>query len=85
MLLLSFLGTYRFSAAEWMSGVTLPALVIHGDADSVIPYRLGQRLYDGLSGPKRFVTMPRGDHNDSSPADPDLYWHEVDMFVRSLR
>ena len=85
MLLLSVFATYRFATSEWMSQVTVPALVIHGDRDSVIPYRLGQQLYEGLPGPKRFVTIPGGDHNDAEPTDPALYWNTVDEFVRSLR
>jgi uncharacterized protein len=85
MLLLSSVATYRFATADWMTTVTVPALVIHGDRDSIIPYTLGQRLYEGLSGPKRFVTIPGGDHNDPTPADPQLYWSAVAEFARSLR
>jgi fermentation-respiration switch protein FrsA (DUF1100 family) len=85
MLILSLFSTYRFATAEWMAGVTAPALVIHGDRDSVIPYRLGQRLFDALPGPKRFVTIPGGDHNDAMPADPQTYWEAVNEFVRLLQ
>lgn len=85
MWLLSFFATYRFPTSEWMTGVKAPALVIHGDRDSVVPYRLGQRLYDELRGPKRFLTIRGGDHNDPTPADPDLYWTAVREFVQSLR
>ena len=84
MLVLAAFSTYRFATADWMSGVTRPALVIHGDRDSVIPYRHGQRLYEGLPGPKRFVTIPGGDHNDPAPADAALYWGAVRDFIESL-
>ena len=40
-----------------------------------------QRLHDALPGPKRFVTIPGGDHNDAAPADPALYWSAVRDFV----
>jgi pimeloyl-ACP methyl ester carboxylesterase len=85
MLLLSFFATYRFATAEWMSAVTAPALVIHGDRDSIIPYRLGQQLYAALPGPKRFVTIAGGDHNDAAPADAAVYWTAVHDFISSLR
>jgi fermentation-respiration switch protein FrsA (DUF1100 family) len=84
MLVLSAFSTYRFATAEWMASVKTPTLVIHGDRDSVIPYRLGQRLYEGLTGPKRFVTIPGGDHNDPAPADAALYWDAVREFVVSI-
>jgi fermentation-respiration switch protein FrsA (DUF1100 family) len=85
MLLLSYFGTYRFATAEWMAAVTVPALVLHGDRDSVVPYRLGQRLHESLRGPKRFVTIPGGDHNDPAPTNPALYWDAVLEFAGSLR
>jgi hypothetical protein len=83
--LLSWLSSYRFPTARWMASVRSPALVLHGDADSVIPYRLGQRLFDAVPGPKRFVTIPGGDHNDAAPRNGNAYWDAVAEFVRSLR
>jgi fermentation-respiration switch protein FrsA (DUF1100 family) len=84
MRVLALFSTYRFATAKWMATVKTPALVIHGDRDSVIPYRLGQRLYETLPGPKRFVTIPGGDHNDPAPVDAELYWTAVRDFVQSL-
>jgi hypothetical protein len=84
MLLLSLVATYRFATAEWMAAVSVPTLVLHGDRDSVIPYRLGQQLYEALPGPKRFVTIAGGDHNDPVPANAAAYWTAVRDFVKSL-
>jgi fermentation-respiration switch protein FrsA (DUF1100 family) len=41
-----------------------PLLQLHGDADTIIPYEIGQRLFAAANEPKQFVTIPRGDHND---------------------
>ncbi len=82
--LLSWVSTYRMPTAEWMASVRQPTLVLHGDRDSVIPYRLGQRLYDALPGPKTFVTIPGGDHNEAVPADAGAYWLAVRQFIASL-
>ncbi len=82
--LLSWVSSYRFPTARWMASVRSPALVLHGDADSVIPYRLGQRLYEAVPGPKRFVTILGGDHNDAAPRNGNAYWDAVAEFVRSL-
>ena len=75
---------HRFPTAEWMTKVRAPVLVLHGDADSVIPFRLGRRLHDAIPGPKRFVTIPGGDHNDVSPRSGEAYWDAIAEFVRSL-
>jgi uncharacterized protein len=41
-----------------------PLLQTHGDADTVIPYELGRRLFEAANEPKRFIRVPGGDHND---------------------
>jgi len=82
--LFSWLSSYTFPTADWMSTVRAPVLVLHGDKDRVIRYRLGQRLFDRLSGPKRFVTLPGVDHNDPIAADWPLYWDAVRGFAESL-
>lgn len=81
---LSWLSSYRFPTAEWMRGVDRPSLVLHGDQDSVVPFRAGRRLFDALGPPKRFVTIEGGDHNDAEPAQPDVYWGAVDAFLDGL-
>jgi fermentation-respiration switch protein FrsA (DUF1100 family) len=83
--LLSWISSYRFPTERWMRTVDRPVLVIHGDRDSVIPYALGQRLFEGLREPKRFVTIKDGDHNDPAPVDPAVYWTPIDEFIASLR
>ena len=81
---LSVFATYRFATATWLEGVKAPALVLHGDADQVIPFSLGRALFERLQGDKTFVTIPGGDHNDAKPSDERVYWEAVDGFVRRL-
>jgi uncharacterized protein len=83
MFALTLFATYRFPTAEFMMTVRAPALVIHGDEDSIIRYALGQRLYESLPGPKRFLTIRGGNHNDPRPPDATAYWTAVQEFVTS--
>lgn len=78
---LSWLSSYRFPTAEWMASVRAPVLVLHGDRDSIIPHRLGQRLYASLPGPKTFVTIPGGDHNDPMPQGAGPYWSAIETLI----
>jgi fermentation-respiration switch protein FrsA (DUF1100 family) len=82
---LAFLSRYRFPAATWLETVRCPTLVLHGTADSVIGFPLGQRLFAAVKGPKRFVAIEGGDHNDAVPVAPDVYWGAIGEFVASLR
>lgn len=82
---LSWLSSYEFPTARFLQAVTAPALVLHGDQDRVVPYAAGQRLHAALTGEARFVTIAGGDHNDSEPAQPEVYWTAVETFVDRLR
>jgi uncharacterized protein len=58
-----------------------PLLACHGDADSVIPYGFGRRLFAAANEPKRFVSLPGIDHND---ALPEVWDEALDAFFGSL-
>ncbi len=59
-----------------------PLLQFHGDADRIVPYELGRRLFAAAPGPgKRFVTLPGHDHNDPLP---ELFFRELDRFLDRL-
>ena len=56
------LVTQRFDSAERIERVKVPVLVVHGDADSLIPPALGRALYERAAAPKRFVLVEGGTH-----------------------
>ncbi len=76
--------TYRFPSARFLRRVSVPVLVMHGDADSVIPFSQGRALFERVTGRKQFATIRGGDHNDLAPPDPRAYWEAVDAFSASL-
>lgn len=82
---LNLFGTYRFATTEMLEDFPRPILVMHGDRDRVIPFRLGQELYDGLGGPKQFVRLAGADHNDFFAPGNDAYWSAPLAFVAGLR
>jgi uncharacterized protein len=83
--LLGMFSSYRFPTTDLLKRVQRPTLVIHGDADRVVPFRLGRALYEGIGGPKEFLTIRGGDHNDLLPRDPDAYWNAIERFMTGLR
>jgi uncharacterized protein len=82
---LSVFASYRLPTAGYAARAGRPVLVMHGDADTVIPFRNGRALFEALPEPKRFAVIPGGDHNDLAPPDPRRYWADIDAFVGSLR
>jgi len=69
----SALITQRFDAASRVASVGSPLLVVHGSADSLIPYRLGQQLYERAQAPKRFVLVEGGSHHSTNAVGQAQY------------
>ena len=84
LVILSLFSTYRFPTAEFANRANRPVLVMHGNRDSVIPFGLGQELFDRLTVTKRFFVIEGGDHNDGVPRELEAYWAAVGRFVASL-
>lgn len=63
--------------------IKLPALVIHGERDRLVPLKQGQELFHALgSGQKDLVIIPRADHNDIMFVDPEQYFQAIANFTR---
>jgi len=93
MRLLTLFSSYRFPTSRFVDGYIdryqdrsgPPLLVIHGDADSIIPYAAGRRVFDrARTTRKTLLTIPGADHNDLHVVSPDAYWRGIGEFVRSL-
>ena len=60
----------RYPSIERIPHIHCPILQFHGDRDSIVPFSLGQKLFDAApaqassGAPKKFVTIPGADHND---------------------
>jgi uncharacterized protein len=81
MWLLARFMSYRLETAAFLRDYPGPTLIVHGDADRIVPLRHGQRVFDALTGGKRIAVIPGADHNDLHVAAPDLYWRELRRFV----
>ena len=54
----------------------------HGTADELVPYTMGQTLYEASPSPqKKFFTVPQGMHNDPQPPG---YYRALDEFLNEL-
>jgi fermentation-respiration switch protein FrsA (DUF1100 family) len=54
----------QFRSDLCIGKVRAPALVIHGENDTVVPISLGERLYSQARMPRRFVRVAGAGHND---------------------
>jgi fermentation-respiration switch protein FrsA (DUF1100 family) len=51
-----------FRSRDWIGGVRMPVLIVHGDRDSVVPFAQGERLFALANDPKLFIRMAGSDH-----------------------
>lgn len=58
-----------------------PLLQTHGDADRLIPFAIGKKLFDAANEPKHFIPVPGGGHND---LPSDEFVHALDRFFDAL-
>jgi fermentation-respiration switch protein FrsA (DUF1100 family) len=58
------LAQTKFDSLAKIRSYNGPLLQTHGDADRVIPFELGCRLFEAANPPKEFIHVPGGGHND---------------------
>jgi fermentation-respiration switch protein FrsA (DUF1100 family) len=73
-----------FDSKSRIARVHAPLLVIHGDHDRTVPYRLGRELYEAAPGPKTLWTVPGADHNDILETAGPEYRERLRQFYASL-
>jgi fermentation-respiration switch protein FrsA (DUF1100 family) len=71
----------RLDAAAKIGDYRGPLLQLHGDADTIIPYPIGRRLFDAAREPKQFVTIRGHDHNYPRPPE---FFTALDRFFAQL-
>jgi fermentation-respiration switch protein FrsA (DUF1100 family) len=71
----------RYPTVEMVGGARAPLLVLHGDADEVVPIRQGRAVFEAARPPKTFVTLPGARHNDAHVAGGETYWRAWATFL----
>ncbi len=74
----------KFPNLARLPQVRCPILVIHGDADQVIPFWHGQELWRNAPGAKSAFWVEGADHNDLVEVAGDRYFQAIKTFVRGL-
>jgi len=66
--------------------ITVPALILHGEMDMLVPLQEAKDLYQTLnSSKKKLVILPNADHNTILFADLKRYFSEIQEFVQSAK
>lgn len=67
---------------QMIRSISVPALLLHGSRDNLVPLREGELIYETLgSTEKKLVVIPEADHNDIIFRDVPLYFGALKQFV----
>lgn len=71
----------KFDSLGKIGNYSGPLLQCHGDADTIVPFSLGQQLHAAAQEPKKLIVIHGGDHND---ARSDQWLMALDAFFDHL-
>lgn len=70
----------RYPVIDFMPQLRCPVLIIHSRDDEIIPFAMGEALYEAAPAPKAFLELA-GDHNNGFLLFRDRYRRALDQFV----
>ncbi len=75
---------FRYETRTHVAALDVPTLVIHGDADGIVPMESAQQVFDSANDPKRFHVVPGGTHDRPDLVDEDRYYDVVNGFMQEF-
>ena len=74
---------YDFNTVDYIQRVHYPVLVLHSPDDEIMPFHLGEKVYQAANRPKQFIRM-RGDHNNGVMLSQPEYEQQLDAWMKAL-
>ena len=71
----------RFDSESKVARLRTPLLVFHGDRDEIVPYRLGEKLFEVAPEPKAFETIVGAGHNATTQVGGRPYFERIRRFL----
>lgn len=74
---------YDFNTVKKMKNINYPVLVLHSPDDEIMPFHLGEKVFQSANQPKQFVPM-RGGHNNGFVISQPEYEQAIDNWLKAL-
>ncbi|MBN1527239.1 MAG: alpha/beta hydrolase [Candidatus Omnitrophica bacterium] len=78
-----FIFSSRFDSLSKIKDVSCPKLIMHSIDDEIVPFSLGQKLFDAAAEPKKFLKL-RGGHNTAFLDSKKDYTEGIRAFLKGL-
>ncbi len=73
---------YSFNVSEYLQSVTCPVLVLHSPDDEIMPYSLGEKVFQSAREPKVFFKL-KGNHNSGFMSSQPAYEQALGTFIQA--
>ncbi len=74
---------FDFNTVESIQQVNAPVLVLHSPEDEIMPFHLGEKVFEAANQPKRFVHL-QGDHNYGFMKSQPDYEQALNSWLKGL-
>ena len=81
---LDWILTQRFESLAKIGSIRMSVLFIHGEADTVIPSSMSQRLHAAAPEPKSLVLIPGAGHSSIAVVASERYRQAVQDFIGKI-
>lgn len=81
---LSGVNPFTTRVSDQLAKVTVPTLVIHGEADTLASLDAAKSNFSALKGEKKLVTFSDCNHSEARWEAPERYFGEVEAFLRQF-
>ena len=71
-----FLLRYKLNSIDKIDKIRCPVLLCHSPVDDIIPFEMGQKLFEKANEPKQFFEL-FGGHNELEYLDNNEYQHSI--------
>ncbi len=75
-----FIFRYRFNSMDRIKKIDCPLLLLHSPEDEIIPFHIGEKLFNAAVEPKQLVKM-KGDHNNGFLLSQPAYQQSIRAFI----
>lgn len=75
---------HGFDTERRIADIRVPLLIIHGDADEIVPFSQGREVFRHANQPKMFWQVKGATHNDLLPTAGDDYVKQLRAFYASF-
>lgn len=75
----------NYNNLDKINHIKVPKLIIHGEEDNLVPFRMGMDLFEKANDPKSFFPIKGAGHNDTYMMGGDPYFQAIVKFVRDSK